>query len=213
MKQNVEIILASGSPRRKELLEKLGLNFQVVKSDAEEVITETIPENIVKELSLLKGRDVLSKLHSMEKNDEIVKSKDNSKDKLIVSADTIVCIDGKVLGKPENEDIAVKMLMNLSGRNHSVFTGVTGILLDAKGEVKDEFSFAEETKVFMYPFSEAEAKAYVNTKEPMDKAGAYGIQGIGGIFVEKIEGDYNNVVGFPLSSFIRLSCQRGYFEL
>ena len=203
MKQSVDIILASGSPRRKELLSKLGLTFQVIKSDAEEIITKTIPEEIVKELSILKGRDVF----------EIVKKETSERQRLIVSADTIVAIDGLVLGKPEDEEHALAMLMKLSGRDHSVYTGVTGILIDEKGKELDSFSFAEETKVFMYPFSEAEAQAYIDTKEPMDKAGAYGIQGIGGIFVEKIEGDYNNVVGFPLSAFIRVASKKGLLKL
>jgi septum formation protein len=107
------------------------------------------------------------------------------------------------------------MLMSLSGKEHSVFTGVSGICIDHEGNIDKERSicFAQETVVTMFPFSEKEAEAYIRTGEPMDKAGAYGIQGLGALLVREIRGDYNNVVGFPLAAFIRVGCQKNFFQL
>ena len=206
MKQSVKVILASGSPRRKEMFERIGIDFTVMKSEGEEVITKIKPEDVVVELATQKACEI---------RDRLLAGNDIKEDILIVGADTVVASEEKILGKPKDEEEALHILMSLSGKSHSVFTGVAAFYINKDGKQNDEksFCFAEETKVFMYPFMEEEAKAYIDTKEPMDKAGAYGIQGIGGILVKEIVGDYNNVVGFPLSAFMRLGCQKKLFRL
>lgn len=214
MEQSVKIILASGSPRRKELFERAGISFSVIKSGAKEVMTKTIPAEAVQELAAKKAADVKERLSESDFLQGLEQDK-NKEGIFIVGADTIVVSEGIVLGKPGNEEEAFRMLMSLSGRTHSVFTGVCGIYLDREGKVVPErgISFAEETFVTMYPFMEEEARAYIRTGEPMDKAGAYGIQGLGGLFVKEIRGDYQNVVGFPLAAFWRLGCQKNFFRL
>ena len=118
---------------------------------------------------------------------------------VVLGADTLVAFQGRVLGKPKGEEDAVRMLKMLSGNTHSVFTGVSMIVLHKNKEI-EEFSFFEETKVTMYPMTKRQIQAYVKTGEPMDKAGAYGIQGKCAIYIEKIAGDYNNVVGLPVAA-------------
>lgn len=206
MEQTVKVILASGSPRRRELFGQIGIEFTVIKSDAEEMITKTVPEEVVMELAMQKAAAVKEQLSEADFS---------CKETLIVGADTIVVSEGKILGKPRDEKDARKILMSLSGKEHSVFTGVRGIYVDQNGKIDKEksFCFAEETIVIMYPFLKEEAEAYIRTKEPMDKAGAYGIQGKGAVLVKEIRGDYNNVVGFPLAAFFRLGCQKNFFRL
>lgn len=214
MEQSVKVILASGSPRRKELFERAGISFSVMKSDAEEIMTKTIPAEAVLELAAQKASDVKEKLSEADFLRDLEQDT-NKEGILIVGADTIVVSEGKILGKPGSEEGAFRMLMSLSGKTHSVFTGVCGIFLDKEGTVVPEkdISFVEETFVTMYPFMEEEARAYIRTGEPMDKAGAYGIQGLGGLLVKEIRGDYQNVVGFPLAAFFRLGCQKNFFRL
>ena len=176
-------ILASASPRRRELLKQIGVTFEVMPAKGEEVITERQPEQVVKELSRQKAEEIAAGIQG-----EHV---------IILGADTVVAYDGKILGKPKDETDARRMLSMLSGNTHSVYTGVTVIVLkDGESQIH---SFYEETKVTMYPMTDAQIFAYIQTKEPMDKAGAYGIQGKGAVFIEKIDGDYNNVVGLPLA--------------
>lgn len=177
------LILASGSPRRKEILEQVGLDFRVLPSDVEEVITKQVPSDIVMELSKQKAEDVWNKLGN-EKN-------------IILGADTVVAYDGKILGKPKNVEDAKAMLCMLSGKKHSVYTGVTLI-----SEVGSE-TFYEETLVEFYEMTKEEIDAYVATGEPMDKAGAYGIQGKAAAFIKGIEGDYYNVVGLPIAKTLK----------
>ena len=190
-----EIVLASGSPRRKELLQQIGLPFCVVVSGADETVDEGLsPDFLVQSLSLLKAADV---------------AKTQAKTALVIGADTVVALDGEILTKPENEEDAKAMLRRLSGKSHSVFTGVTVFRVrDGKS-----VSVTEETKVYFKPLTEKEIEAYVRTKEPLDKAGAYGVQGLGGLFVEKIEGDYYNVVGLPISRLGRLLQEEFDIEL
>lgn len=178
-----EIILASGSPRRKELLAQIGIAFQVIKSNAEEKITSAIPEEIVKDLSAQKAADVAAGI----------------KEGIILGADTIVCLDHEVMGKPKDREDAYQMLERLQGRSHSVFTGVT---LMKKEPGKDDIvrSFAVETKVKVHEMSKEEIEAYLDTGDPFDKAGSYGIQGPFAAYVDGIEGDYNNVVGLPIAA-------------
>lgn len=210
MKQNVKVILASGSPRRKELFERAGIHFSVVKSDTEETVTGTNPADIVMQLSTKKAAAVRKQLQAKD-----FLCEDSEEGTIIIGADTIVVSEGKILGKPKDEEEAFYMLMSLSGKDHFVYTGVSCLYVDRNGnEVEDKgICFAEETVVMMYPFSEEEAKAYIRTNEPMDKAGSYGIQGIGGLLVKGICGDYQNVVGFPLAAFFRLGCQKNFFRL
>lgn len=176
------IVLASASPRRKELLHQAGIQFDIIISNVKEVITKTDPAGVVEELSSQKARAVAQKV------------KDGT---IVIGADTVVALDGKILGKPADVPEAVDMLRALQGRTHQVYTGVT--LLEKRSGSERVCTFSECTQVEMYPVSEEEINAYVATGEPMDKAGAYGIQGRAGVFVKRITGDYNNVVGLPIA--------------
>lgn len=178
----MRIILASASPRRKELLRQLGLTFEICVSDVEEVVTKKEPDGVVEELSAQKAEAVFRQTNG---------------DVLVIGADTVVALEGEILGKPADEKAACEMLYHLQGKSHYVYTGVT--LYFRKGVQEWKNTFSEGTLVSFYPMTEEEIQAYVATGEPMDKAGAYGIQGLGGRFVEKINGDYNNVVGLPIA--------------
>ena len=175
----MEIILASKSPRRQELLRNIGIkDFNIVPSASDETIPEGFqPSEVVRLLSMCKAESV---------------SKAVSDEDLIIAADTLVYLDNKPLGKPKNEDDAVSMLKRLSGKRHSVLTGIAVI----RGDIK--ISAHEETFVYFRDLSETEIVSYVKTGEPLDKAGAYGIQGLGSVLISKIDGDYFNVVGLPL---------------
>lgn len=190
-----QIILASASPRRKELLEQIGLEFEICPAKGEEIITKTIPEEVVMELSKQKAEEVAAMVVAFaEENKEIT----TPSDILVIGADTVVAYDGQILGKPKDETDAKRMLSMLSGNTHSVFTGVTLVLIDKSGRA-GEVVFYEKTDVTMHAMTEAEIERYVASGEPMDKAGAYGIQGKCAIYIEKITGDYNNVVGLPIT--------------
>lgn len=177
-----ELVLASASPRRREILESTGLRFRVAICDADESkVDKAIPPNLyVQELALIKAGEA---------------AKLDLGDSLIISADTIVYADGEIMGKPKDEADAVRMLKSLSGKSHSVFTGI------CVTRRRDLFSVCAsvETEVFFKNLSDDEIMRYVKTGEPMDKAGAYGIQGKASVFVEKINGDFFNVVGLPVS--------------
>lgn len=177
-----KIMLASASPRRRELLEQGGIPFTVIPSQAEEKITTEQPGQAVEELSYLKCSDIYEK---------------SLGDVLVIGADTVVASEGKILGKPSSQKDAVKMLQSLQGREHEVYTGVT--IMAREGNENRKKTFHEKTKVVFYPMSDEEIRSYVNTGEPMDKAGAYGIQGKSAVFIKEISGDYNNVVGLPLA--------------
>ncbi len=182
----MKIILASASPRRRELLKQIGLDFEVRVSDVEEKVTTDIPHLVVEELSAQKAAAVMKEVTD-ESLEEIV----------VIGADTIVACDGKILGKPKDEGQAVEMLKMLQGRAHQVYTGVTLLRRTGKSSVEKK-TFHEETSVFFYPMSEKEIRSYVATKDPLDKAGAYGIQGLCARYIREIKGDYNNVVGLPV---------------
>lgn len=184
----MKVILASKSPRRMELLKSINVEFTCIPSDKEEIITRTEPEEVVKELSRQKALDVESKI-------------DIDESAFIIGADTIVSCDDKILGKPKNEQQAREMLKMLSGRKHQVYTGVTIVDINKNDRVVK--SYAEKTDVYVKELSDDEITEYIATKEPMDKAGAYGIQGEFGKYVEKIEGDFNNVVGLPLEKLTK----------
>lgn len=182
----LKIVLASKSPRRKKLLNQLGIIFEIIPSNTDEIITKNTPTEVVTSLALQKATDVASKVSSA----------------FVIGADTIVVLDGAILGKPENEKDAISTLTKLSGNTHSVFTGVSFVITNSKKEITSTHSFYEETKVRFSSLSEEEIQLYVASGSPMDKAGAYGIQDDwGSLFVEHIDGDYYNVVGFPLNRF------------
>jgi septum formation protein len=181
---NQKIILASASPRRRELLAQIGLEFEVKVSNKEEVYTSTKPQKIVEELALMKAENVAEGVEL--------------KNTIVIGADTIVVRDEEILGKPKNEDHAYEILLSLQGRAHEVYTGVAILSYNNAGE-KEIINHAVETKVHVHEMSEEEIRAYIATGDPMDKAGAYGIQGSFAAYIDGIEGDYYNVVGLPVS--------------
>lgn len=175
-----KFVLASASPRRKEILQILKIDFDIIVSevDEEKIVYMNDPSMYVQELALLKCSDVAKDLNN----------------KIVISADTIVCLDDKILGKPHSEEEAEQMLESLSGREHTVYTGVCIM------RTNDTFTVCEavKTKVFFKKLTKEKIRAYISTGEPMDKAGAYGIQGLGATLIERIDGDYFNVMGLPL---------------
>lgn len=177
-----EIILASASPRRKELLETAGIDFSVKVADVEEIIEEGLtPDRVVMSLALQKAKAVAQ----------------SNPDSVVIGADTVVVLDNTILGKPESEEHAVEMLTALSGRSHTVYTGVALVKGDSVR------NFCEATEVEFYDLTKEEIEAYVETKDCMDKAGAYGIQTQGCVLISRINGDYFNVVGLPVSKVYR----------
>ncbi len=177
------LILASQSPRRKILLQQIGLKFKIIPSHSAELIQPTqTPQENAQRIALEKATEVASHLHKG----------------IVIGADTIVVLDRHILGKPKTKEDAKRMLRMLSGREHSVFTGFA--LIDVKS--KKQMSAVEETRVRFRKLEDEEIADYVNSGSPMDKAGAYGIQDdYGAVFVEKIHGRFYNVVGFPLTRF------------
>ena len=188
-----KVILASASPRRRELLHQVGIEPEIVPSRVKEVITSADPAEAVRELSRQKAVDVAADF--------------GGQDVLVIGADTVVAADGQILGKPQDRADAIRMLELLQGRSHQVHTGVTLVFCGggqkpaAGGTLAAEpaiVTFAEKTDVYVYPMARAKIEAYVDTGEPMDKAGAYGIQGRFAAYVKGISGDYNHVVGLPV---------------
>lgn len=188
-----QIILASGSPRRKELLGLLGVEFQIITSNKEEIITSTDPEEVVKELSVMKAEDV---------------AKNAEGPAVILGADTVVSYQGQILGKPKDKEDAIRMITSFAGDVHQVYTGVCIIRKEADG-TKKTISFAESTKVTTYPMTEEEIVRYVDSGEPMDKAGAYAIQGLFAPYIKEISGDYYNIVGFPIARIYQCLKEEG----
>ena len=235
--QNVRLVLASASPRRRELLSQIGLEFTVMPSTKEEHAKATEAGALVQELSRQKAEDIWEQLsggqgQNPDANQKQLSGADQEQisdanqgqnpdanqrqisdanqkqisgemrepnlngkrqpELLVIGADTVVCCEGKILGKPHSREAAAEMLTALQGRSHEVYTGVT---LYSQSEA---VTFFECTQVEFYPMTKAEISDYIDSKEPMDKAGAYGIQGLGARFVKGIRGDYNNVVGLPV---------------
>lgn len=180
----MKVVLASASPRRKELLGQLCSDFICIPSRKEERITKTLPEEVVCELSMQKAEDIENQI-------------EKEADMLIIGSDTVVAYGDKIMGKPKDEADAERMLSMLQNNEHRVSTGVTLILY--RGGQRKVITFAETAKVWMYPMSEAQIKAYVSTGEPMDKAGAYAIQGKCAVYIRGLSGEYNTVVGFPIA--------------
>lgn len=177
-----KLILASSSPRRQELLEQVQIPFTVRTKAVDESLIQSIdPLEKVRKLSKVKGRAVPL----------------NSDQEVILSADTLISFEGKILEKPKTKEEAYEMIASMSGKTHEVLTGVT-----LRRKDKEE-TFVERTKVEFWPLREEEIIAYINTDEPYDKAGAYGIQSLGAIFVKQLIGDFYNVMGLPLSRVVR----------
>ena len=184
------MILASASPRRKEILENFGFSFKTIVKNIDETSNKTRAEEKILEIAEKKA-----KAAAIDFPDENV-----------VGADTVVVVDGKILGKPKDEKEAFSMLKSLSGRSHEVITAFSFININKNISYSDY----EITKVYFKNLTDDEINWYINTKEPMDKAGAYGIQGKGAFFVEKIEGDFFSVMGFPLGKFVRFLNKTGF---
>lgn len=177
------LILASKSPRRKELLSLITTDFEIIPAQGEENADPALsPDMFVQELAKQKALEIAA----------------SHPDDIVIGSDTVVAVNGEILGKPKDSGDAYRMLSLLSGTSHSVFTGAAVV---KNGEIH---SFTEETKVKFFPLSEKEIKDYIATGEPFDKAGAYGIQDIGALLVEGIDGDYYNVMGLPVGRLYRL---------
>ena len=183
-------ILASASPRRKEILESAGYSFDIIVSDADENITDDLtPDETVEELAKRKALAVW----------------EDNKDAVVFGCDTVVAIDGKILGKPKDDEEAIAMISSLSGKVHTVSTGVC-ICAEDKISV-----FSNTTEVEFYPLGEDTIKSYVATGESRDKAGAYGIQGFGRVLIKEIKGDYFSVMGLPVSESARVLADFGIY--
>jgi len=181
----MDIILASASPRRKDLLRLITTDFKVIPSKQDEIVSDIIASDIVISLSKQKAEEIAETVLTG----------------VIIGADTIVSLGSEILGKPKNAEDAKRMLSLISGKEHSVFTGITIIKKQENSIVKK--SFFEETRVIVNELSVLDIEKYLATGEPMDKAGAYGIQGKFSVFIKGIKGDYNNVVGLPVSRLYR----------
>ena len=184
------MILASASPRRKEILENFGFSFKTIVKNIDEISNKNTAVEKIKDIAEKKAKAVA----------------EDFPNEYVVGADTTVVVDGKILGKPHNRLEAFNMLKSLSGKSHEVITAFSFVNLTEKILYSD----CEVTKVYFKTLTDDEINWYIDTKEPMDKAGAYGIQGKGAFFVEKIEGDFFSVMGFPLGKFIRFLSSAGF---
>ena len=182
--QTKKIILASASPRRRELLAQVGYEFEIQVSHKEEIYISETPDEIVKELALLKAKDIA------EQND--------AKNLLVVGADTVVAHKGAILGKPKSKEDAFEMIKGFQGDKHQVYTGVAILDYDADGK-ETVVNHAVKTDVYVNSMTDEEIWNYIESDNVMDKAGSYGIQSGFAVYIEKIEGDYFNVVGLPIS--------------
>ena len=201
MNKEYTIILASASPRRRELLAQIGIAYQVMVSDADETASSQKPWEMVEEISARKAEAVLRKILTEEgrRAAGVQRTGQGKPDScVVVGADTVVALGQQIMGKPKGKEDAVRMLSLLQGKTHQVYTGVTLLIADGGESKPRRLSFHEKTEVTMYPMSREEICAYVESGEPMDKAGAYGIQGRCAAFIRGICGDYNNVVGLPV---------------
>ena len=187
MLENIKVILASASPRRTELLSQAGIVHEIIVSNCEENATTRVPEEYVMELAGIKADDVFQKYYNDHKDEDF----------LVIGSDTVVAAEGKILGKPKNDEDAYNMISMLQANTHQVYTGVS-VAACVKGE-KYSNTFFERSDVEVFPMSKAEIEAYILTGDCKDKAGSYGIQGNFAIHVKGIHGDYNNIVGLPIA--------------
>jgi septum formation protein len=200
----MKIILASKSPRRKEILENLGVKFDIITADTDESSEIREPSELVRELALRKGVAVAQKI--ITEYDEVIYANTSEKSDgriLVISSDTVVAVGGEILGKPSDLADAHDMLSRLEGRDHSVFSGIAVILIE-NGKITKSAAESEETIVRFAPMTDDEIEFYVNNESVLDKAGAYAIQGIASAWIEKIDGDYFNVVGLPVRHLFKL---------
>jgi len=196
---NGRLVLASSSPRRKDLLEGLGLQFEIIPSTLEEIVDPKLSvQEVVLNLAKQKAVDVFERELAREPEHPL----------LVLGADTIVVLHGEYLGKPVDKKDACAMLRALSGKTHEVFTGV--YLVASLAGVRQTWHSVERSAVHFRQLGEIEIRAYVETGEPMDKAGAYALQGIGAALVEKIVGSHTNIVGLPIPNVVSLLRQAGY---
>lgn len=191
--QNRRIILASASPRRRELMAMAGYEFEIKVSHKEEKYASTEPSEIVKELALLKAEDVVGQEIMLLNGEELV----------VIGADTVVAHAGKILGKPKSKEEAFHMIKGFQGDKHQVYTGIAVLKYDEEGN-KTIVNEAVKTEVYVNPMTDEEIWKYIENDNVMDKAGSYGIQSGFAIHIEKIEGDYFNVVGLPISYIYRV---------
>ena len=178
-----KIILASGSPRRKELLLQIGIVPEIIVSHVEEKITSDIPAEVVMSLAEQKAVDV---------------AKEMPEGTVILGSDTVVAADGKILGKPKSHEEAYEMIRCLAGRSHQVYTGVCIVKKGPEGEADTVVSFYDETDVNVSPMTEKEIREYADSEEPMDKAGSYAVQGFFARYIDGLKGSYANVMGLPV---------------
>lgn len=178
-----KIILASGSPRRKELLLQIGIVPEIIVSHVEEKITSDVPAEVVMSLAEQKAVDV---------------AKEMPKGTVILGSDTVVAADGKILGKPKSHEEAYEMIRRLAGRSHQVYTGVCLVKKGPEGEADTVVSFYDETDVNVSPMTEKEIREYADSEEPMDKAGSYAVQGFFARYIDGLKGSYANVMGLPV---------------
>ena len=178
-----KIILASGSPRRKELLLQIGIVPEIIVSHVEEKITSDVPAEVVMSLAEQKAVDV---------------AKEMSEGPVILGSDTVVAADGKILGKPKSHEEAYEMIRRLAGRSHQVYTGVCLVKKGPEGEADTVVSFYDETDVNVSPMTEKEIREYADSEEPMDKAGSYAVQGFFARYIDGLKGSYANVMGLPV---------------
>lgn len=179
-----KLVLASASPRRLELLRQIGIEPEVIVSQVEEHVTSHVPDQVVMELSRQKAEAV---------------AENQKTGTLVIGSDTVVSVDGKILGKPKTHAEAEQMIRSIAGRTHQVYTGVCMILKTEDEKEDVVVSFYDETEVEVYPMSDMEIKAYAESTEPMDKAGAYAVQGVFGRYIKGLKGSYANVMGLPIS--------------
>ncbi|WWR17152.1 Maf family protein [Lachnospiraceae bacterium JLR.KK008] len=204
-----QVILASASPRRKELLEQMGLSFRIVPCEKEEIITGVTPKEIVENLSYQKAEDVAQRLQDTgaELQQEGDCGQEAGETMLVIGSDTIVVCDGQIMGKPHSEEEAFAMIQKLQGRTHEVYTGVTIARAGANNIAYDTFS--ECTSVKVHSMEDEEIRDYLALGESMDKAGAYGIQGGFAVFVEEIQGEYGTVLGLPVAALYQALRRQG----
>ena len=193
----MQVILASKSPRRKEILQTLGISFTIVTADTDESSDQTDPALLVEQLSLQKAQDVF---HVLKKRGELLP------DTLIIASDTVVALNGEILGKPKDREDARRMINGLQNTAHHVLSGIAFCYYDAQGNQKQAVSHAS-TAVHFGPMSKDDVELYLDSGEPYDKAGAYAIQGLAGRWITGIEGDYFNVVGLPVNVMCELAKQ------